>query len=100
MTDLDQATREAVAALVHRMRQRDEATDEERPDIEPFALEYVMALRFRGWRPTPAQAAVSWPAPVGRGTDPAKHADALAEARIDCANAAAKLKADENERLP
>ncbi|MEU4224344.1 hypothetical protein AB0F17_08625 [Nonomuraea sp. NPDC026600] len=100
LPNLDQATREAVAALVHRMRQRDEATDEDRPDIEPFALEYVMALRFRGWRPTPAQAAVSWGPLVGRGTDPERHADLLAEARIDCANAAAKLKADENERLP
>lgn len=98
--NIDQATRDAIAALVHRMRQRDEATDEDRPDIEPFALEYVMALRLRGWRPTPAQAAVSWGPPVSRGADPERHADLLAEARIDCANAAARLKADGNERLP
>ncbi|TMS00134.1 hypothetical protein [Nonomuraea basaltis] len=99
-TDLDQATREAVAALVHRIRERDFASEEDKPDAEPFALEFVMAMRFRGWRPTPAQAAVSWPPPVGRGADPAKHADALAEARIDCANAAAKLRSDESERTP
>jgi hypothetical protein len=97
-TDLDRATREAVAALVHRLHQRDHASDEDRPDAEPFALEFVMAMRFRGWRPTPAQAAVSWGPLVGRGADPAKHADVLAEARADCANAAAKLKSDENEQ--
>lgn len=39
------------------------------------------------------------PGPVMVG-DPSRHADVLAEARIDCANAAAKLKADEHERTP
>lgn len=100
LPNLDQATREAVAALVHRLRNRDQATEEDRPDIEPFALEYVMALRFRGWRPTPAQAAVSWGPPVGRGADPERHADELEAAREACAEAASRLKADENAKLP
>lgn len=39
------------------------------------------------------------PGPLSVG-DPSRHADALAEARIDCAQAAAKLKADENARTP
>lgn len=100
MTDLDQATREAVAALVYRLRQRDAATDEDRPDVEPFALEFVMALRFRGWRPTPAQGGISWPPPVGRGADPQKHAEELAAVREACAEGAAKLKAEQNPRTP
>jgi hypothetical protein len=97
-TDIDQATREAVAALAHRLRKRDAAEPADRPDAEPFALEYVMAMRLRGWRPTPAQAAVSWPPPVGRGADPERHADELAAVREACADAAARLRSDENAR--
>lgn len=100
MIDLDRATREAVAALAYRLRQRDEASAEDRPDVEPFAQEYVLALRLRGWRPTPAQAAVSWGPPVGRGADPERHASELEAAREACAEAASRLKADDNGRLP
>ncbi|WP_433520091.1 hypothetical protein ACQP2T_63865 (plasmid) [Nonomuraea sp. CA-143628] len=100
MTDLDRATREAIAALVYRLRQRDEATGEDRPDVGPFAQEYVLALRLRGWRPTPAQAPISWGSPVARGADPQSHADELEAAREACAEAAARLKADENARTP
>lgn len=100
MTDLDKATRDAVAALVYRLRQRDEATGEDRPDVEPFAQEYVLALRLRGWRPTPAQAPVSWGPPVGRGADPVRHAGELEAAREACAEAAPKVKADKSEWLP
>lgn len=100
MTDLDKATRDAVAALVYRLRQRDEATGEDRPDVEPFAQEYVLALRLRGWRPTPAQAPISWGPPVSRGADPERHADELAAVREACAEAASRLRADESERLP
>lgn len=100
MTSSDQATREAIAALVYRLRQRDEATEEDRADVEPFAQEFISALRLRGWRHTLAQAAVTWGPPVGRGADPEKHAAALEAAREACAEAASKLKADENGGLP
>ena len=99
-SNLDQETRDAIAALVYRLHKRDQATDEDKPDAEPFAHEYVMALRLRGWRPTPAQAAISWGPPIGRGTDPAKHADLLEAAREACADGSAKLRAEENERTP
>jgi hypothetical protein len=52
MTDLDRETQAAIEALVYRLRNR---ADE---DDEPFAQEYVTALRARGWRPTSARA--SW----------------------------------------
>lgn len=97
-SNLDQETRDAIAALVHRLRKRDEAPEAERADAEPFATEYVMALRLRGWRPTPAQAAVPWPPPAGRGADPARHAEALKAARRACAEGAAKLQAEESAR--
>ena len=47
--DLDRESKAAVDALVYRLKNR---TDE---DDEPFALEYVMAMRSRGWRPTEAR---------------------------------------------
>ena len=49
MTDLDRETQAAIEALVYRLKTR---TDE---DDEPFAQEYVTALRARGWRPTEAR---------------------------------------------
>ncbi|MFB4265363.1 hypothetical protein [Nonomuraea sp. GTA35] len=98
-SNLDQETRDAIAALVHRLRQRDAASHAERADVEPFALEYVMALRLRGWRPTPAQARAVWGPPVGRGADPGKHADELEAAREACAAGSAKLRTEATERL-
>jgi hypothetical protein len=47
--DLDRETQAAIEALVYRLKNR---TDE---DDEPFAQEYVTALRARGWRPTEAR---------------------------------------------
>jgi len=41
----DTETRAAVEALVYRLRNRGDADD------EPFAQEYVAALKARGWRP-------------------------------------------------
>ena len=49
MSDLDRETQAAIEALVYRLKNR---TDE---DDEPFAQEYVTALRARGWRPTEAR---------------------------------------------
>jgi hypothetical protein len=44
MNDADE-TRAAAAALVYRLRNRGEADD------EPFAQEFIAALKARGWRP-------------------------------------------------
>lgn len=57
---VDQATRDAVAALAARVRRRDEAAPDDRPDAEPFAIEFLTALRAQGWRPTPAWPVVPW----------------------------------------
>lgn len=43
--DLDAETQRAIKALVYRLRNRGEADD------EPFATEFMLALRARGWRP-------------------------------------------------
>lgn len=92
--DLDQETRDAIAALAHRIHARDQAPEDERADPEPFALDFVMKLRLRGWRPTPATPVVVWPRPAGgRGTDPREHADALRQARSACERAVAKHRA-------
>lgn len=61
MTDhesLDRQTRAAVAALTHRLRERDNQDDP--TDAEIFALEYVHALRGQGWRPTNARRPEPW----------------------------------------
>lgn len=58
MTALDEETRAAVAALVHRLRNVGD-TDPLGADAEPFAEEYLAALKARGWRPVlavPAEA--------------------------------------------
>ncbi len=79
---LDEASRAAVAALAHRVRNRDGAEDRE--DAELFALEYVVAMRGQGWRPTEARPVQPWqesarrpPAPpevTRRGADLARKA--------------------------
>jgi hypothetical protein len=53
MTDPD--TRAAIDALTRRLRDRDPDTDD-----EVFALEFITALRARGWRPTEAKAIPAW----------------------------------------
>jgi hypothetical protein len=45
VTDFDNETRAAIDALVYRLRNRGDADD------EPFAQEYLAALKARGWRP-------------------------------------------------
>lgn len=66
--DLDEASRAAVAALAHRIRNRD-ATDDP-GDAEVFALEYLTALRGQGWRPTAARPAPSWQPNQGPPPEP------------------------------
>lgn len=60
MTDFDTESRAAVAALVHRLRNPGD-TDPLGADAEPFAEEYVAALKARGWRPVLAvPASADW----------------------------------------
>jgi len=93
-TAVDEETRNAVAALAHRLRARDAMPPEERPDPEYAAGEFIAALRLRGWRPTPARPQVGWARPPGgRGADPERHADLLRKARADCRAASARLMA-------
>jgi len=78
----DHETRSAVEALTHRLRNRDPGTDD-----EVFALEFITALRARGWRPTEARAMPAWQRPRGSGTEPTN--DYLAarqalDARLAC----------------
>lgn len=68
MTDKDapnlhEATRAAISALAHRVRERD--VSGERVDAELFANEYVIALRGQGWRPTEARPAQPWTEQIG-----------------------------------
>jgi hypothetical protein len=52
MTDsYDAETRAAVDALAYRLRNHDPDTDPLGADAEPFAAEFVAALKARGWRP-------------------------------------------------
>lgn len=53
-TDIDRETRLAVEALVYRLRNRGDADD------EPFAAEFIAALKARGWRPTAAVPSPHW----------------------------------------
>jgi len=69
MTDPD--TAQAIEALAHRIRQRD--TGGERADAEVFALEFMTALRARGWRATEAKVLPAW--------KPAGHKDPAAAVR-------------------
>ena len=56
MTELDREIQAAIDALVHRLKNRDEADD------EPFAMEFVQAMIGRGWRPTEARRSTPWTA--------------------------------------
>lgn len=55
--DLNDETRKAVHSLVHRLQQFEPGDDP-----ESFALEFVMAMRGFGWRPTAAKTAPNWKA--------------------------------------
>ena len=70
MTDAE--TTAAVDALVYRVKARDAAIRDggDYPDAEPFALEFLTALRGQGWRPTEARAPSAVKFPAGSGTGP------------------------------
>ena len=62
MSDLDRETREVVDALVSRLRDRGEASD------EWLAAEYVAWLKMRGW--TPPSPAANWRRASGNSSLP------------------------------
>lgn len=72
MTEQDRETHAAIEALAHRIRVRDAAlaAGEDCGDAEPFAAEFLAALRGRGWRLTPAKT-----------TPPPLHAPPVADKR-------------------
>lgn len=68
----DRETRRAVASLARRGRERDEAVKAGSPDVpdwEPFAAEFLAALRGQGWRWIP-NLAPARTAPAGDATTP------------------------------
>ncbi len=94
MTDLDRETQAAIEALVYRLKNRAGEDD------EPFAQEYVMAMRHRGWRPTEARA--PWEVrngPAGSGHPESEETLTLVEqARRDLDEIRARQRA-ERQRL-
>ena len=61
----DHETASAVDALTRRLRNRYADAD-----AEVFALEFITALRARGWRPTEARVRPAWKHPAGHGVAP------------------------------
>ena len=59
-TTHDEESRAAIDALVYRLRNRDDETDD-----EVFAAEFIAALRGRGWRPTEAKPVPTWQEQAG-----------------------------------
>jgi hypothetical protein len=90
MTELDRETQAVIDALVYRLRNREDGTDD-----EPFAMEFVQALLGRGWRPTEARRMPAIPARLGGGTAPSDETRALMEAaRERSAEATTRLRPD------
>lgn len=90
----DQETSAAVEALAHRLRNRDAAMNdgEDFPDAEPFALEFLTALRGQGWRPTAAKA-VALPMHAAPVPDRPPRNELLAGLRADMDARAAAARA-------
>jgi hypothetical protein len=77
----DRETAAAIEALTHRLRNREPGTD-----AEVFALEFITALRARGWRPTEARVMPAWHRPAGHGVPPdadSPGVSAYREARLE-----------------
>jgi hypothetical protein len=88
MTGYEKDTANAIAALEHRLANREPGTDD-----RAFAAEFVQAMIGQGWRPTNAKPAPVVPNKVGGGAEPPpEYFDALAEVR-------AKAERDRRARL-
>lgn len=70
MTELDTETKAAINALVYRLKNREDGTDD-----EPFAMEFVQAMIGRGWRPTEARRSKPWTTDKAEGDSPQPQAD-------------------------
>jgi len=92
MTDAE--TTAAIEALTYRVKLRDQAIrdGEDYPDAEPFALEFLTALRGQGWRPTEARATAP-PAHAPAGTAERPRDELLADLRADMEARAAAARA-------
>ncbi|WP_440063842.1 hypothetical protein [Streptosporangium sp. OZ121] len=89
---LNQDTENAIRALAHRVYERDHQDPAERATPVDFALEFVTALRGRGWRCTNAGQA---PQTTARsGPDTYSRGAALARQLLQ------KLPDDESENNP
>ena len=91
----DQETSAAVEALAHRLRNRDAAMNDggDYPDAEPFALEFMTALRGRGWRHTEAKAKPDPHADGGRNARAAEVTELVARVRAEREAKAAEARA-------
>ncbi|MGR6915388.1 hypothetical protein ACU635_14180 [[Actinomadura] parvosata] len=86
---------DAVAALAHRLRQRDQLAAQERPDAHAFALEFVTAMHGHGWRPTNAQRNPWVSKPIRDHSDAAARGAALARQLLE--HGPASISDDEEE---
>lgn len=78
MTDVEE-DRRAIAALVHRLKSEHGDANPLGKDAEPFAAEFIAALRQFGWRPVCVLPAVAdWRKQPGGDTDRALRGGALA----------------------
>ena len=95
MSDLDHESASAVDALVYRLRNREPGTDD-----EPFALEFITAMRARGWRPTEARSPWDYRnLPAGEGTPTSEETRrAVEEARRASVEAAIRRRTRAAER--
>jgi hypothetical protein len=90
MTDPD--TAQAIEALAHRIRQRDTGPD--RADADVFALEFMTALRARGWRATEARVMPAWKPAAGSKPTLSEETEALKrEAHADAEARAERFRA-------
>lgn len=92
MTELDRLTSLAAEELTRRLRDHGEA------DLEFVSREFMLWLRGKGWRPTEARVAPTWPRPVGGKSEPP--ADLLRDLRADLDAKAAAFRDAQHDDDP
>jgi hypothetical protein len=95
----DKETAAAITSLASRVRERDEAMRNggEFADADVFALEYLTALRGRGWRVTSARTA-GLPTHAPAGTADKPRSELIAGLRADMEARAARDRAAKETR--